>query len=575
MDGGHGVSRKAVMHNDFIVVGPADDPAHDRRRAPRRRRSPTSPRPRHLRLARRRVRHEHQGAVELWEAAGIEPKGSWYIETGQGMGETLTIASQKQAYTLSDRGTFLATNNLDCELLVEGGEDLLNPYHVIVVKGEGVNRACAQEFSTGSPPRRPRRRSGASESPSTASRSSSRRQGLMDPVPEVLGRSALVSLSATAIALALACPARHLAGARRAPGPRRARDRGEHRDGGSHRGGRPARGAAAVAQRSAREPRPDLHAARDDHRPGPDRRAADRRDHDGGAAGAAARARDQLRALGANTPAARHPALDRGARAAPGRRHGRLRARDLGGRRRDHRRRQHPRPDAGDDHVDRRERRARATSTRRSSTRRSCSGSRSRSTRCSRQCSSAPPHGRSPEACETSATAVASREVLGDRRARAASRRAAGGARSERRRQDDAAAAAGRARDAPAPDSVEIDGASDRRRRAGAAAPDRLRDTAAGAALHERASGTSSCRCAGEGSTRRRAERRALAALERLGVAHLADRKARVALGRRSAAGQPRAGPRDRARRCCCSTSRPPASTPRRAERSSTTSSSR
>jgi tungstate transport system substrate-binding protein len=63
------------------------------------------------------------------------------------MGESLTIASQKRAYTLSDRGTFLATDNLDSELLVEGGKDLLNPYHVIVVEGEGVNRECAQEFS--------------------------------------------------------------------------------------------------------------------------------------------------------------------------------------------------------------------------------------------------------------------------------------------------------------------------------------------------------------------------------------------------------------------------------------------
>ena len=63
------------------------------------------------------------------------------------MGETLTIASQKQAYTLSDRGTYLATDNLDLDLLVEGGKDLLNPYHVIVVKADGTNRACAQEFS--------------------------------------------------------------------------------------------------------------------------------------------------------------------------------------------------------------------------------------------------------------------------------------------------------------------------------------------------------------------------------------------------------------------------------------------
>ena len=74
--------------------------------------------------------------LSLWEAAGIKPHGSWYVETGQGMGQTLTIASQKQAYTLSERGTFLATKNLDLELLLEGGKDLLNPYHVIVVQGD-------------------------------------------------------------------------------------------------------------------------------------------------------------------------------------------------------------------------------------------------------------------------------------------------------------------------------------------------------------------------------------------------------------------------------------------------------
>ena len=85
--------------------------------------------------------------LSFWEAAGIEPKGDWYIETGQGMGETLTIASQKQAYAFSDRGTYLATDNLDLELLVDGGEDLVNPYHVIVVKADGVNRECAQGFS--------------------------------------------------------------------------------------------------------------------------------------------------------------------------------------------------------------------------------------------------------------------------------------------------------------------------------------------------------------------------------------------------------------------------------------------
>ena len=70
------------------------------------------------------------------------------------MGETLTIADQKRAYTLSDRGTFLATKNLDAKVLVEGGAALRNPYHVIVVRHEGTNAACAKAFSTwiSSPP---------------------------------------------------------------------------------------------------------------------------------------------------------------------------------------------------------------------------------------------------------------------------------------------------------------------------------------------------------------------------------------------------------------------------------------
>jgi tungstate transport system substrate-binding protein len=86
--------------------------------------------------------------MSLGEAAGVKPSGSWYIETGQGMGETLTIASQKQAYTLSDRGTFLATSNLASKIEFEGSEDLQNPYHVIVVDHDGTtNVACAEEFS--------------------------------------------------------------------------------------------------------------------------------------------------------------------------------------------------------------------------------------------------------------------------------------------------------------------------------------------------------------------------------------------------------------------------------------------
>ena len=147
MDAGHGVSRKAVTHNDFVVVGPADDPAHVK--------GADSAAEAFAGIAKAQApfasRADESGTntkeLSLWEAAGVEPGGSWYIETGQGMGETLTIASQKQAYTLADRGTFLATDNVDLDVLVEGGADLLNPYHVIVVEGENVNRGCAQKFS--------------------------------------------------------------------------------------------------------------------------------------------------------------------------------------------------------------------------------------------------------------------------------------------------------------------------------------------------------------------------------------------------------------------------------------------
>ena len=147
MDGGHGVSRAPVMHNDFVVVGPAEDPATVK--------GAGSAAEAFTRIAKQEApfasRADESGThtkeLSIWEAAGVEPAGSWYIETGQGMGETLTIAGQKRAYTLADRGTFLATDNVDLDLLVEGGSDLLNPYHVIVVEAEGVNRECAQAFA--------------------------------------------------------------------------------------------------------------------------------------------------------------------------------------------------------------------------------------------------------------------------------------------------------------------------------------------------------------------------------------------------------------------------------------------
>jgi len=144
--GGHALSRRYVMSNDFVLAGPPSDPAHvaghptiDAFRRIARAQAPFA------------SRADESGTnakeLELWKAAGITPSGGWYIETGQGMGETLQIASQKRAYTLVDTSTFTATPNLDLRILARGGADLANPYHVIVVRHDATNRACAQQFA--------------------------------------------------------------------------------------------------------------------------------------------------------------------------------------------------------------------------------------------------------------------------------------------------------------------------------------------------------------------------------------------------------------------------------------------
>jgi tungstate transport system substrate-binding protein len=147
MKAGHGLSRRPVMHNDFVVVGPSGDPAGVAR-------THTAP-DAFKRIAAAHAAFASRGddsgtnakELKIWQAAGITPHGSWYIKTGQGMGETLTIASQKRAYTLSDRGTFLATKGLESKILEQGDPALQNYYHVIVVRHSGTNVACAKAFS--------------------------------------------------------------------------------------------------------------------------------------------------------------------------------------------------------------------------------------------------------------------------------------------------------------------------------------------------------------------------------------------------------------------------------------------
>ena len=152
MAAGNGESRLVVMHNDFIIVGPADDPAGIKDATNAGDAFKKIATAEALFLSRGDQSGTNTKELSLWTSAGIQPSGTWYQETGQGMGATLNVASDKQGYTLSDRGTYLAQkSNLDLDLLVEGDKALFNQYHVIVVdpkKHSNVNAEGARAFAS-------------------------------------------------------------------------------------------------------------------------------------------------------------------------------------------------------------------------------------------------------------------------------------------------------------------------------------------------------------------------------------------------------------------------------------------
>lgn len=133
---GHGVDRRDVMYNDFVIVGPADDPAgvdgaRTTSEALRRIAAARSPF-----LSRGDDSGTHRRERRLWEAAGVAPDiaDGWYRESGSGMGRTLNTAVQMQAYTLTDRGTWLSFNNkADFAVAFEQDPPLNNPYSSVLV----------------------------------------------------------------------------------------------------------------------------------------------------------------------------------------------------------------------------------------------------------------------------------------------------------------------------------------------------------------------------------------------------------------------------------------------------------
>lgn len=149
---GYGINRQLVMHNDFVIVGSSSDPAKIKGIKSAAIAFKKIAGDSALFVSRGDNSGTHSQEKKLWKKASINPEGQkWYQQTGLGMGQTLSVTAEKKAYTLADRGTYLAMKkNLGLEILVEGDAALLNIYHVIEVnsgKWPKVNAEGAKAFA--------------------------------------------------------------------------------------------------------------------------------------------------------------------------------------------------------------------------------------------------------------------------------------------------------------------------------------------------------------------------------------------------------------------------------------------
>jgi tungstate transport system substrate-binding protein len=145
------LNRRLVMYNDFVIIGPAEDPAKIK--------GLTDAVEAMKKIAASQSRFVSRGdksgtnilELTLWKQAGVEPKGAWYIESGQGMGQTLGIAADRRAYTLTDRATYLAfSKRVNLPILVEKDRPLLNIYSVMEVNpgnGPRINTNGGKAFA--------------------------------------------------------------------------------------------------------------------------------------------------------------------------------------------------------------------------------------------------------------------------------------------------------------------------------------------------------------------------------------------------------------------------------------------
>ncbi|GAB7091481.1 substrate-binding domain-containing protein [Halorubrum luteum] len=152
---GHGVNRRDLMFNDFVIVGPEDDPAGIDGVSQAREAFRTIAETESTFISRGDTSGTHTKELAIWDEAGVEPGGEWYREAGSGMGEVLNQAAQTPGYTLTDRGTYLSQRSeLDVSIRVEGPieggpERLANPYGIVAVNPgvhENVNYDLAMSY---------------------------------------------------------------------------------------------------------------------------------------------------------------------------------------------------------------------------------------------------------------------------------------------------------------------------------------------------------------------------------------------------------------------------------------------
>jgi len=145
------LNRRLVMYNDFVIIGPKEDPAKARLAKSAVGALKAIEQAKASFVSRGDNSGTHVLEKALWKSAGIEPKGAWYIEAGQGMGATLGIANERNAYTITDRGTYLALGKrVSLPILIEGDKALLNIYSVMEVNpanGPRINSAGGKAFA--------------------------------------------------------------------------------------------------------------------------------------------------------------------------------------------------------------------------------------------------------------------------------------------------------------------------------------------------------------------------------------------------------------------------------------------